>query len=94
MPLERSEKREHRATCSSDACRRCGSGPALPCPAPGSADLWRKLPEAGNEAEVASENEAGSTSEEDEDGVAKPVYGAGKRPPLEDSSYGQAAMVC
>eukprot|EP00439_Symbiodinium_sp_Y106_P018206 s4987_g2.t1 len=70
---------------------------ALPCPAlpcPGSADLWRKLPEAGNEAEVASENEAGSTSEEDEDGVAKPVYGAGKRPPLDYSSYGQAAMVC
>ena len=60
--------------------------------APGSADLWCKLPEAANTAEVASDSEAGSTSEEDEDGVVKPVYGAGKLgwgPPLKTRLMGK-----
>ncbi|CAE7678421.1 unnamed protein product, partial [Symbiodinium microadriaticum] len=60
--------------------------------APGSSDLWSSLPEAEPDDDVADDSEAGSTSDEDEDGHPKPAYGVGKLgwgPPLRSKLMGR-----
>ena len=60
--------------------------------APGSSDLWSSLPSAEPDDDVADDSEAGSTSDEDEDGHPKPAYGVGKLgwgPPLRSKLMGR-----
>ena len=60
--------------------------------APGSSDLWNSLPNAEPDDDVADDSEAGSTSDEDEDGHPKPAYGVGKLgwgPPLRSKLMGR-----
>ena len=60
--------------------------------APGSSDLWSSLPEAEPDDDVADDSEAGSASDEDEDGHPKPAYGVGKLgwgPPLRSKLMGR-----
>ena len=60
--------------------------------APGSSDLWGSLPSAEPDDDVAADSEAGSTSDEDEDGHPKPAYGEGKLgwgPPMRSKLMGR-----